>query len=78
MDTESLAKLIEISRAVGGNDDCVQAGGGNTSVKSADGRRMAIKASGAALTSMSESDGWVELDTVKVLGIFDRKDLATL
>jgi len=36
----------------------VQAAGGNTSVKSPDGRTMAIKASGTALTLMSETDGW--------------------
>jgi NAD(P)-dependent dehydrogenase (short-subunit alcohol dehydrogenase family)/rhamnose utilization protein RhaD (predicted bifunctional aldolase and dehydrogenase) len=78
MDRESLAQLIEISRAVGANADYVQAGGGNTSVKSPDGRRMAIKASGTVLTLMSESEGWVELDTAAVLRIFDRTDLPTL
>jgi len=78
MDKESLAQLIAISRAVGGNLDYVQAGGGNTSVKSQDGRTMAIKASGTPLTAMSEAAGWVELDTARVLSIFDRRDLATL
>ena len=78
MDKESLAQLIAISRAVGANPDYVQAGGGNTSVKSPDGRTMAIKASGTPLTAMSESAGWVEVDTAGVLSIFDRKDLATL
>jgi len=78
MDKDSLAQLIAISRAVGANPDYVQAGGGNTSVKSQDGRTMAIKASGTALTAMSEGAGWVELDTARVLSIFDRKDLAQL
>jgi NAD(P)-dependent dehydrogenase (short-subunit alcohol dehydrogenase family)/rhamnose utilization protein RhaD (predicted bifunctional aldolase and dehydrogenase) len=78
MDKDSLAQLIEISRAVGANPDYVQAGGGNTSVKSPDGRTMAIKASGTALTAMSESEGWVELDIAAVLSIFDRTDLAEL
>jgi NAD(P)-dependent dehydrogenase (short-subunit alcohol dehydrogenase family)/rhamnose utilization protein RhaD (predicted bifunctional aldolase and dehydrogenase) len=78
MDKDSLAQLITISRAVGANPDDVQAGGGNTSVKSPDGRTMAIKASGTPLTAMSESAGWVELDTAGVLSIFDRKDLAGL
>jgi NAD(P)-dependent dehydrogenase (short-subunit alcohol dehydrogenase family)/rhamnose utilization protein RhaD (predicted bifunctional aldolase and dehydrogenase) len=78
MDKESLAQLIAISRAVGANLDYVQAGGGNTSVKSPDGRTMAIKASGTALTAMGETAGWVELDTAGVLSIFDRSDLATL
>jgi NAD(P)-dependent dehydrogenase (short-subunit alcohol dehydrogenase family)/rhamnose utilization protein RhaD (predicted bifunctional aldolase and dehydrogenase) len=78
MDQESLAQLITISRAVGANPCYVQAGGGNTSVKSADGRTMAIKASGTPLTAMSESAGWVEVETAGVLSIFDRKDLAGL
>jgi hypothetical protein len=66
MDKESLAQLIAISRAAGANLDYVQAGGGNTSVKSHDGRTMAIKASGTPLTAMSETAGWVELDTIRV------------
>src|SRR5208283_3978985 len=56
----------------------VQVGGGNTSVKSPDGLTMAIKASGTALTAMSESAGWVEVDVAVVLSIFERKDLAAL
>jgi len=78
MDKESLTQLIAISHAVGANLDYVQAGGGNTSVKSQDGRTMAIKASGTALTAMSETAGWVELETAGVLSIFDRTDLAAL
>jgi NAD(P)-dependent dehydrogenase (short-subunit alcohol dehydrogenase family)/rhamnose utilization protein RhaD (predicted bifunctional aldolase and dehydrogenase) len=78
MEKESLVQLIAISRAVGANPDYVQAGGGNTSVKSEDGRTMAIKASGTPLTAMSESAGWVEVDTAGVLSIFDRTDLAAL
>jgi len=78
MDKQSLSQLIEFSRAVGERADYVQAGGGNTSVKSPDGQTMAIKASGTALTAMSESAGWVEVDVAAVLSIFDRKDLATM
>src|ERR1039457_1651391 len=78
MDKESLAQLVEISCAVGARTDYVQAGGGNTSVKSPDGQTMAIKASGTALTSMSESAGWVEVSVAAVLSIFERNDLATM
>ena len=39
---------------------------------------MVIKASGTALTAMSESAGWVEVNIAAVLSIFDRKELATL
>jgi len=78
MDKESLAQLIAISHTVGANPEYVQAAGGNTSVKSPDGRTMAIKASGTALTLMSETEGWVELDVAAVLSILDRADLAAL
>ena len=78
MDKNSLAQLIEVSHVVGANREYVQAAGGNTSVKSPDGRTMAIKASGTALTLMSETDGWVEMDVAAVLSVLDRTDLATL
>src|SRR5208282_3410385 len=78
MDKQSLAQLIEISRAVGTRTDYVQAGGGNTSVKSPDGQTMAIKASGTALTAMSEPAGWVEVDVAAVLSIFEQNELAQL
>jgi NAD(P)-dependent dehydrogenase (short-subunit alcohol dehydrogenase family)/rhamnose utilization protein RhaD (predicted bifunctional aldolase and dehydrogenase) len=78
MDKQSLAQLVEISHAVGANPDYVQAAGGNTSVKSPDGRTMAIKASGTALMAMNESSGWVEMDVAAVLGVLEREDLAAL
>jgi NAD(P)-dependent dehydrogenase (short-subunit alcohol dehydrogenase family)/rhamnose utilization protein RhaD (predicted bifunctional aldolase and dehydrogenase) len=78
MTQEMLAQLLEISHGVGANPEYVQAGGGNTSVKSPDGRTMAIKASGTPLGKMSESAGWVEMDIAKILTIFDRQELATL
>ncbi len=58
---EALADLIRISREVGRDPDLVQGGGGNTSVKTADGRAILIKASGTALAEMNDSRGWVEL-----------------
>ncbi len=78
MDKPALLQLIEVSRTVGANPDFVQAGGGNTSVKSADGRTMAVKASGTALALMSESAGWVEMDLPKVLAVLDRPELPSL
>jgi rhamnose utilization protein RhaD (predicted bifunctional aldolase and dehydrogenase) len=66
MDKQSLAQLIEISRAVGTRTDYVQVGGGNTSVKSPDGRTMAIKTSGTALAAMSESAGCIAGQTLIV------------
>ena len=78
MNQESLTQLLEISHEVGVNPGYVQAGGGNTSVKSPDGCTMAIKASGTPLVRMSESAGWVEMDIAKILTIFDRHELSTL
>jgi NAD(P)-dependent dehydrogenase (short-subunit alcohol dehydrogenase family)/rhamnose utilization protein RhaD (predicted bifunctional aldolase and dehydrogenase) len=78
MDRDSLAQLIGVSREIGANPEYVQAAGGNTSIKSADGRTMAIKASGTALTDMSETEGWVELDVAAVLAVLDRPDLPSL
>jgi len=78
MDAESLARLIEVSHAVGARPDFVQGGGGNTSVKSPDAATMAVKASGVALAAMSESAGWVELDLGAVLAIFDAPGLGDL
>ena len=78
MDHKALADLIKISNSVGSRPDYVQGGGGNTSVKSADGKTMAIKASGTTLASMNESAGWVELDLGRLLAIFDVAELANL
>jgi NAD(P)-dependent dehydrogenase (short-subunit alcohol dehydrogenase family)/rhamnose utilization protein RhaD (predicted bifunctional aldolase and dehydrogenase) len=78
MNPNMLTELLEMSHGVGANPDYVQAGGGNTSIKSPDGSTMAIKASGTPLNKMSESAGWVEMDIAKILAIFDRQELATL
>ncbi len=78
MDAKALAQLVKVSHAVGGRPDCVQAGGGNTSIKSADGKIMAIKASGTTLAGLSESAGWVELDLGSVLSMFDLPELERL
>src|ERR1039457_2350242 len=78
MDNDSLKQLVEMSHIVGANPEYVQAAGGNTSVKSSDVRTMAIKASGTPLTSMSETEGWVELDVAAILSVLDRADLAAL
>jgi len=55
---KALADLIRISKETGTDPTLVQGGGGNTSVKTADGRYMYIKASGTALKDMSARKGW--------------------
>jgi NAD(P)-dependent dehydrogenase (short-subunit alcohol dehydrogenase family)/rhamnose utilization protein RhaD (predicted bifunctional aldolase and dehydrogenase) len=71
-----LDDLIRISREIGSDPDLAQGGGGNTSVKSADGRSMWIKASGTALVRMSADAGWAELDLAAVAAILDAPELA--
>ena len=58
---EALSQLIRISNTVGKDPTLVQGGGGNTSVKTADGKYMYIKASGTALKDMNTKGGWRRL-----------------
>lgn len=55
------AEFVAMSQTVGANPAYVQGGGGNTSVK-LDSRRMAIKASGLALSQVTATGGYVEVD----------------
>ena len=63
-------EFIELSRYAGMRFDLVQAGGGNTSVK-LDGRTMLVKASGAHLSEIQESKGYVEVDYPEIVRIID-------
>ena len=74
----ALRHLVRISKAVGKDTSLVQGGGGNTSVKSADGRYMFIKASGTALKDMDERHGWRRLRLDSVLAILDDRSLSKL
>jgi NAD(P)-dependent dehydrogenase (short-subunit alcohol dehydrogenase family)/rhamnose utilization protein RhaD (predicted bifunctional aldolase and dehydrogenase) len=73
-----LKELIEISNNVGSDLTLIQGGGGNTSVKTADGKYMYIKASGTALKNMSEEKGWRKIDVERTISILDDKMLSTL
>ena len=66
---KALTDLIKISNIVGKDKTLVQGGGGNTSVKTADGKFMYIKASGTALKDMNEKNGWRKVDVNRVLTI---------
>jgi NAD(P)-dependent dehydrogenase (short-subunit alcohol dehydrogenase family)/rhamnose utilization protein RhaD (predicted bifunctional aldolase and dehydrogenase) len=74
----ALADLIRISNVTGKDPALVQGGGGNTSVKTADGKYMYIKASGTALKDMNEKQGWRRLRLDPVLSIIKDKSLARL
>jgi NAD(P)-dependent dehydrogenase (short-subunit alcohol dehydrogenase family)/rhamnose utilization protein RhaD (predicted bifunctional aldolase and dehydrogenase) len=75
---KALADLIRISNVTGKDPTLVQGGGGNTSVKTADGKYMFIKASGTALKDMNEKQGWRRIRLDAVLSIIDDKSLARL
>ncbi len=73
-----LADLIKISNTTGKDSTLVQGGGGNTSVKTADGKYMYIKASGTALKDMNTRKGWRRLQLAPVLAIIEDNSLAKL
>ena len=75
---KALADLIRISNATGKDSTLVQGGGGNTSVKSADGKYMYIKASGTALKDMNKKEGWRRIRLDAVLSVIRDKQLAKL
>ena len=75
---KTLADLIKISNAAGKDPTFVQGGGGNTSVKTDDGRSMYIKASGTALKEMNAKKGWRRVNLDAVRSIIDDKSLLKL
>ncbi|MEN6578649.1 MAG: SDR family oxidoreductase [Phycisphaerales bacterium] len=75
---KALADLIRISNTAGKDPALVLGGGGNTSVKTEDGRHMYIKASGTALKDMNEQRGWRRLRIEPVLAIIQDKSLNKL
>ena len=77
-EARTLSELIKMSNTVGKDSSLVQGGGGNTSVKTADGTYMYIKASGTALKDMNEKQGWRRLRLDDVLSILEDKSLAKL
>ena len=75
---KDLAKLIKISNATGKDPTLTQAAGGNTSVKTSDGKYMFIKASGTALKDMNAHRGWRKLRLDKLHGVIKDKSLAKM
>jgi len=75
---KALTDLIKISNATGKDSTLVQGGGGNTSVKTADGKYMLIKASGTALKDMNSRRGWRRLRLEPVRAIINDKSIAQL
>ena len=76
MDAE-LRELLRISHGVGRDRWLVQGGGGNTSVKTPDGR-MYVKASGVALEDLAEGKGYRAVDLGACLAILEDEAVAKL
>ncbi|MGD0551446.1 MAG: class II aldolase/adducin family protein [Sedimentisphaerales bacterium] len=74
----ALSVLIRISNETGKDPALTQAAGGNTSVKTSDGKYMFIKASGTALKDMNAHRGWRKLRLDKVHGVIKDKCLAKM
>jgi rhamnose utilization protein RhaD (predicted bifunctional aldolase and dehydrogenase) len=75
---KALADLIRISKITSKDPALIQGGGGNTSVKTPDGRFMYIKASGTNLKDMGKHAGWCKLCLAPVLSIIKDKSITTL
>ncbi|MHC4294605.1 MAG: class II aldolase/adducin family protein [Planctomycetota bacterium] len=74
----ALSELIRISNNVGKDRSLVQGVGGNTSVKSSDGKYMYVKASGTALENMGPAGGWRRVRTEPLNEIFRDKSLVRM
>jgi len=78
---QPVRELIDISHWAGRRADLIQAGGGNTSVKSADGASMYLKASGFGLGEMLPPGvpggprGYVAMAVGELVRLLDRDDL---
>ncbi|MBN1126526.1 MAG: SDR family oxidoreductase [Sedimentisphaerales bacterium] len=75
---KALVELIRISNHTGKDPALVQGGGGNTSVKTADGKYMYIKASGTALKDMDDKRGWRRMRLDMVLDVIRDETIAGL
>lgn len=75
---KALEELIRISNTVGRDSLLIQGVGGNTSVKTDDGKYMYIKASGTALKDMTSKSGWRKLEVEPVAAILQDKNLAKM
>lgn len=73
-----LKDLAAISRYAGRDLLLVQGPGGNTSVKTGEGSRLLIKASGFRVAGVTESEGFIDLDLAALRRIFEEPALADL
>src|SRR5262245_20359972 len=77
-DPTDIAELVAISQWAGADVLLAQGGGGNTSVKSADGSAMSIKASGFRLAELTPDRGHLVVDLPKLLAVLRGPELTGL
>ena len=70
---QEIKSLVEISQKIGAFEEFAQGGGGNISVKLANGL-MAIKASGFFLKQVKEDNGFAVVDCKKIEGYIKQND----
>ena len=74
---QELEQFATMSKAIGDRADYVQGGGGNTSVKTSDGR-MAIKASGFRLSDITPENAYALIDYQALADFYQNTDPAAL
>ena len=74
---KNLEEIIRMSNEVGRDPELIQGGGGNTSVKTPDGK-MYVKASGTALGDMAEGRGYRQVDVGCCIAILDDQQFVSM
>ena len=75
---QNLRDMIDMSRTAGADNRLVQAGGGNTSVKTDGESLMYVKASGTSLAEMQEGQGYRKVDVQQCRAMLDDDKLQTM
>ena len=75
---KNLRDMIDMSRTAGADNRLVQAGGGNTSVKTDGERLMYVKASGTSLAEMEEGQGYRTVDVEQCRTMLDDDELQSM
>lgn len=73
---KSIKEFVSLSKYAGERFDLIQAGGGNTSIKT--NNSMIIKSSGYSLSEISETNGYTIINTSQVQQILENKHLGKI
>ena len=78
VDIRDIDELVWLSANSGKDTSLTEGGGGNSSVKSTDGKLLYVKASGTALKDMTRRRGWLATDRQALVAILDCPHLVAL